>query len=126
MKTAEDTAHIMVVEDEEAISEFITMFLKDEGYQVTNATDGTEALKLLQQPEFRPDLILLDMRMPEMDGLAFSQAYRKLTLPLAPIILLTAASDSSDVIGQINPSAYLAKPFDLDQLIALVENLVKK
>lgn len=126
---------ILVVEDEEAIRDFINFALADEGYEVVTATDGQNALELLSgtsttQPRFRPDLILLDMRMPRMDGWTFSQAYHSLNLEEAgetgkarhaPILVMTAASDAARFAGQIKSIGYVAKPFDLEELLRLVK-----
>jgi two-component system phosphate regulon response regulator PhoB len=126
---------ILVVEDEEAIREFIRLALEDEGYEVKTANDGQYALELLSKgdannPGFQPDLILLDMRMPRMDGWTFSQAYYQLnmapaaesdTRKPAPILVMTAASDAARFAGQITSIGYVAKPFDLEELLALVK-----
>lgn len=126
---------ILVVEDEEAIREFIRFALEDEGYEVKTANDGQYALELLSNtnsnnPQFQPDLILLDMRMPRMDGWTFSQTYYQSKLvpaggwdkeKLAPILVMTAASDAAQFAGQITSIGYVAKPFDLEDLLALVK-----
>lgn len=110
-------ARILVVDDDEAIQELIATTLIDEGYQATTAPHGAAALKLIDEP---PDLILLDMRMPVMDGWQFAQAYRAGPGPHAPIIVLTAARDAAGVAAQIGAVAYLPKPFLLDDLLDLV------
>lgn len=115
---------VLVVDDDQAIRDFIRSALVDEGYEVITAEHGAIALALLEmaKPGTEPDLILLDMRMPVMDGWAFTKAFRESTLNQIPIVVLTAATDASLYAGQIQADNYLAKPFDLDKLISLVEH----
>ena len=110
---------ILVVDDDESIREFIEMALADEGYDVVCVSDGRAALaELARQPV---GLILLDMAMPVMDGWAFTQAYRSTPGPHAPIVIITAAHEPFDRAAQVGADAHIAKPFDLDHLLALVD-----
>jgi CheY-like chemotaxis protein len=111
-----------VVDDDESIRQFIRMALTDRGYEVRVAEHGKAALALIAAG--RPDLILLDMRMPVMDGWAFAQAYRALPPPHAPVIVLTAARDAEQYASQIAADAFLAKPFDLSELFRLVKQFL--
>ncbi len=111
---------ILVVDDEEPIRDFLSLMLTDEGYEVKAAQDGDHALQILGQ-DYQPHLILLDMRMPGMDGETFAEAYRQLPVRHAPIIMLSAATDAARFSTQIKPVDYLAKPFDLNQLADMVE-----
>src|SRR5262245_37857700 len=96
----------------------VDMALSDEGYEVTTAAEGSVALELIRaQP---PDLILLDMRMPDMDGGAFAEAYRGMPGQHAPLVILSALRDAS---SQIAADAFLHKPFDLAVLLDLVDRL---
>jgi DNA-binding response OmpR family regulator len=106
---------ILVVDDDPEIREFISWTLEEEGFAVSTAPNGAVALNLVRQTS--PDLILLDMRMPVMDGWAFSQAYHQLPGQQAPIIVLTAATDAALFASQISANDYLPKPFDLDALV---------
>ena len=112
------TAHVLVVEDEQDIREFVELVLVGEGYHVSTAENGADALDRLQHEPV--DLILLDMRMPVMDGWAFANAYRSRPGPHAPIVVLTAAQDAATRAAQIQAQDHLAKPFDIDDLVALV------
>jgi two-component system, chemotaxis family, chemotaxis protein CheY len=112
---------VLVVDDDESIRAFLKMALSDRGYQVVTAEHGAEALEAVRRSS--PSLILLDMRMPVMDGWAFSRAYREGTPPHAPIVVLTAARDAAQYAGEIAADAYLAKPFDLKELIHVVGRL---
>lgn len=111
-------ARILVVDDDPAILVCVSMALEDEGYDVQTATNGVKALEAVQQSA--PTLILLDMRMPVMDGWAFARAYRELPTPHVPIIVLTAARDAGVYADQVEAAAHLAKPFDLNELLHIV------
>lgn len=111
-------ARVLVVDDDEGIREFVTVALADEGYEVMVAAHGAAALDLLGAS--CPDVILLDMRMPTMDGWEFSRIYRESPGPHAPIIVLTAARDASGRAAQIQADACLNKPFDVDELLDVV------
>ena len=115
---------VLVVEDDEGIRDFVSMVLADEGYEVATAPHGAAALDLIDQAQ--PSLILLDMRMPIMDGWEFSRAYRELPPPHAPIVVVTAAQDAAERARQINADGYLAKPFDVDELLRIVDQYTKQ
>jgi DNA-binding response OmpR family regulator len=111
-------ATILVVDDDDAIRAFVAMALADEGYAVREARDGREALAAAAADQ--PCAILLDMRMPTMDGWAFAAAYRARTDRPAPLVCMTAAADVARRGAEIAAEAALAKPFDLDDLVATV------
>ena len=108
----------MVIDDDEAIREFVSWVLSDDGYEVVTATHGAVALDMLER--WHPDVILLDMRMPVMDGWEFTRAYRETGDSHAPIVVLTAARDAADSAVEIAADGYLAKPFDLLDLLDVV------
>jgi DNA-binding response OmpR family regulator len=112
------TQRVLIVDDDRAIQEFLKMALRDEGYEVVTASDGQDALKLVRK--YQPRLILLDKRMPNMDGRAFVEAYREIEGPHAPIILLTAGRTAAESLTDFHVDAFLAKPFDLNELLELV------
>jgi CheY-like chemotaxis protein len=112
---------VLVVDDDAAIRQFIQMALEGNGYEVTTAEDGKEALDSLRDAP--PRVILLDMRMPVMDGWAFTRAYRLTPPPHAPIVVLTAARDAAEYAGDVDADAFLAKPFNLRELLGLVDRL---
>lgn len=113
-----DRRLILVVEDDEAILRSIEEILTDEGYAVAAALNGKEALERVQRAA--PDLILLDMKMPVMDGWAFAAAYRELPGPHAPIIVMTAAHDAQQRASEISADDVIAKPFDVNHLLDIV------
>lgn len=109
---------ILVVDDDESIRQFIELALTDDGYEVACAPEGSSALEMVAR--WPPSLILLDMRMPCMDGWRFAQSYRETPGPHAPIVVLTAARDAAAYASEIEADGYLAKPFDLAELMRLV------
>jgi two-component system, chemotaxis family, chemotaxis protein CheY len=111
---------ILVVEDDEGIRDMMEMVLDGEGYEVLTATNGIKALVLLE--EDRPDLILLDMKMPGMDGWEFARRYAELPDPKPPIVVVTAAQDASRRAAEIAAQGYLAKPFGIDDLLAVIDD----
>lgn len=116
---------ILLAEDEISLSETIKLNLELEGYRVQVAGDGKKALKLFKQERF--DLVILDVMMPEMDGFALCQAIR-LDNEKVPILFLTAKSASGDRVAGLKLGAddYLTKPFNLEELLLRVQNLLKR
>lgn len=113
---------ILVVDDDRAIADIISSFLREEGYSVVVAHNGKEALEHAKAALV--DLILLDMKMPVMDGWAFAAAYRHQVKSHAPIVVMTAAHDSRQRANEIAADGFIAKPFDLDDLLAVVRRYV--
>lgn len=111
-------ATILVVDDDEAIRTAVSLVLSDEGYDVVTAEHGRAALERLVTVQ--PDLILLDMRMPIMDGWELARVYRAAPEPHAAIVVLTAAHDAASRAAQIQAAGFLAKPFGLAELLATV------
>ena len=109
---------VLVVDDEDDIRGIVSEVLADEGYEVATAPHGAAALDLAGAE--CPGVILLDMRMPVMNGWQFAQAYRRMPGPHAPIVVMTAASDASAWCAEIGANACLPKPFDLDDLLRVV------
>jgi CheY-like chemotaxis protein len=117
------TGPILVVDDDAAIRAAISEILESEGYPVIMAADGATALQQIE--ETRPALVLLDMRMPGMNGwdVAATLHQRGSTVP---ILVMTAAQDARRWAEQIGAHGYLAKPFDLDDLLDAVERLLAR
>jgi two-component system alkaline phosphatase synthesis response regulator PhoP len=116
---------ILLVEDEENLHEALKLNLELDGYDVTGAYDGAEALKLVQQEYF--NLIILDVMLPEIDGFTVCETIR-LQHPDIPILILSAKSSSADRIMGLKKGAddYLTKPFNLEELLIRVSKLIKK
>jgi CheY-like chemotaxis protein len=111
---------ILVVDDDRSIREVVAEVLEAEGYAVQTAADGAEALRSVERR--RPRLVLLDMRMPVMDGWGFAAALKERGLRL-PVIVMSAAADARAWAEQVGADDYLAKPFALDELLAKVERV---
>ena len=111
---------ILVVDDDESIRQIVRLCLGDEGYEVFEAANGVDALALL--PACQPDLILLDVRMPVMDGWEFARRYRLGPGPHAPIVAFVAALNAEEECADLEAATILAKPFDLDDLLAIVRS----
>ncbi len=114
---------ILVVDDDEGILGFVQMALEDEGYEVLTARQAAAALDAIRQR--RPQLILLDLWMPVMNGWDFARAYRELPGPHAPIVVLTAGRAEGPDDGEVEAAAYLSKPFDVDDLVEAVARYVR-
>ena len=110
---------ILIAEDEADIRNILKLYLESEGLEVVQAQDGEQALRMAQQE--MPDLILLDVMMPNMDGFAVTQALRQYSQ--VPILILSARSQDADKILGLNLGAddYIAKPFNALEVVARVK-----
>ncbi len=116
--------HILVVDDDRSILKFITANLKNRGYEIFTAFNGAEAIEIWQAEPV--DLILLDLVMPEMDGLAVCQFVRQFST--VPIIVLSALDDEERKVKALDLGAddYLTKPFGLQELLARVRAVLRR
>jgi CheY-like chemotaxis protein len=115
---------VLVVDDEESIRATVAEVLKDEGYVVVTAQNGLEALEFVRSS--RPDGILLDLMMPVLDGFGFLQACRQEELcAKTPVLVLSAYRRLAEAaVSELRVDRFLAKPFELNELIEAVEELV--
>lgn len=109
---------VLVVEDDPDVLDLEEEALVRRGYRVARARHGEEALQRIAETE--PQLILLDMRMPVMDGWAFARAFRERYGRRIPIVVVTAAEDSRLRADEVGADADLGKPFELEQLYEVV------
>ncbi len=117
---------VLVVDDDAPIRDFVRATLEGEGYEVVTAENGLVALQLLSgETPYQPNVILLDMRMPIVDGWQFAKIYQELPGKKVPIIVLTAATDPAKFAAQINADNFLPKPFDLTDLLDMVEQITQ-
>jgi two-component system alkaline phosphatase synthesis response regulator PhoP len=116
---------ILLVEDEENLQEALKLNLELEGYEITGAYDGAEALSAVQKEHF--DLIILDVMLPEVDGITVCETIRLSNTDI-PILILSAKNSSADRVLGLKKGAddYLTKPFNLEELLIRVNNLIKK
>lgn len=115
---------ILIVEDDFDLQEMMRLLLSGEGYRVTMARDGREALERVA--EEMPGLILLDMKMVGMSGWEFAQKFHDLHDRAAPIVVITAADDAKKRAQEIGADDYLWKPFEIRDVIAIVEKHINK
>jgi CheY-like chemotaxis protein len=112
---------ILVVDDDDTIRESLVDFLGDNGFPATGAVHGLDALNKLNPAE-PPCLIVLDLMMPVMDGRAFrQQQLLDPVLAAIPTVVMSAHRNVDSVVAEVEPVAYLKKPLNLDQLLALVQ-----
>lgn len=111
---------ILIVEDEKIILDTLKDFLESEDYLVLMAGNGLIALEVLETSEM-PHLILLDMKMPKMNGWEFAKAFAEKYNNAAPIIVTTAAVDAQQRAKDINAIDWVEKPFHLDILLAKIK-----
>jgi DNA-binding response OmpR family regulator len=115
---------ILLVEDDEDIVDVLRRTLRAEGYEVRSAGDGQEALDVF--PEFAPDLLVLDLGLPGMDGMEVCDRVRETSE--VPILMLTARTDAEDRVTGLDSGAddYLTKPFDRAELLARIRALLRR
>lgn len=116
---------ILLVEDEENLHEALKLNLELDGYDVTSAFDGTAALNAVQAEYF--DLIIMDVMLPEMDGISVTETIR-ISNNEVPILILSAKNSSADRVLGLKKGAddYLTKPFNLEELLLRVHKLIDK
>lgn len=115
---------VLIVDDDTNISELISLYLKKEGYQTKEVYTGREALEAYE--EYRPDIILLDIMLPEIDGYDVCKEVRRISK--TPIIMLTAKGEVFDkVLGlELGADDYIVKPFDPKELVARVKAVLRR
>ena len=117
-------AKVLIVEDDEGISDFVNLELNHEGYETAVADTGRKALDLFES--FNPDLLLLDIMLPELSGLEVLRRIRKSSD--VPVILLTARGETYDKVNGLNAGAddYLPKPFEIEELLARMGAVLRR
>ena len=119
-----EPTHILVVEDEASIAEVVSLYLKRAGYSVQIASDGKQALAILQKQI--PDFVILDLMLPQMDGLSLTRWLRDRSD--VPIIMLTARREEIDRIAGLEMGAddYVVKPFSPQELVSRVRAVLRR
>jgi CheY-like chemotaxis protein len=115
------TKRILVVEDDNSIRELLVELLQSEGYEVASAVNGLEGLKYLQTQK-NPDLILIDLMMPVMDGYAFrTEQMKNAQWSKIPVVVMSAEANAKEKMKSFGITAFLAKPVELDTILKTVE-----
>ena len=122
---SEDPTRVLVVDDEPNITELVSIGLRYEGFDVSSAHDGRGALRAVR--ELKPELVILDVTMPDIDGLEVVRRMRAENI-WVPVIFLTARDAVEDKIAGLTVGGddYIAKPFSLDELVARVRAMVRR
>ena len=122
-----NSAKILIVEDEKDLADAVSFRLKASGYAVISASDGQEGFDKAKKEN--PDLIILDLMLPKMDGYKICGLLKKdVRFAKIPVIVFTAKAQQEDIqLGEeLGADAYIIKPFDAQVLIAKIEELLKK
>jgi two-component system, chemotaxis family, chemotaxis protein CheY len=120
LPTSTSSESILVVDDDASIRQIVRLCLADEGYAVFEAINGQDALEAVDR--VKPSLILLDLRMPVMDGWEFARRYRATPGPHAPIVAFVASLNASRDCAELASAGILSKPFDIEDLLTAVRN----
>ena len=124
--SSEETANpvILIIEDDESISEIVSRVLESEGYTIHVASDGVKGLEQFYLT--LPDMIILDVKMPEMDGCETLERLRQISD--CPVIMLTVFGSTDDIIKGLELGAddYLVKPFGIQELLARVTAVLRR
>lgn len=116
---------VLIIEDEVDILFTLKEFLELEGYNVLVAENGLEALEIVKT-SIALDLILLDMKMPKMNGWEFAEEYHNKYTNSSPIVVMTAAAEAKERANDVHAVGWIEKPFDLDLLLEKIKTYVKK
>ena len=115
---------VLVVEDDINIAELLRLYLQKDGFEVSHAADGGKAVEMAK--EIQPDLVLLDIMLPVMDGWSVLRTIRQDSK--TPVIMLTAKGETNDKVQGLKQGAddYLTKPFEMKELLARVEAVLRR
>ena len=109
---------VLVIDDDDDLADVVRQVLRDAGYSVATVRHGAAALELTKH--VAPDLILLDLSMPIMDGWSFVWQYRRMARQGARIVLLTGNPSAAEIARTLEADGYITKPFAMDDLVATV------
>jgi two-component system, chemotaxis family, chemotaxis protein CheY len=127
MNAEKQRAHILIVEDDLDIRESMTEILEDRGYAVSTAADGLQALQKLSDGAEKPDLILLDLMMPNMNGLEFREEQLKnVEHATIPVAIISADRNIKEKSAEVRADGFLKKPLKIEPLMDMIERLLRK
>lgn len=109
---------VLVIDDDDSVADVAREVLRDAGYSVATVRHGAAALELVKH--IAPDLILLDLTMPIMDGWSFVAQYRQIAKEGARIVLFTAHPQAAEIARSLGADGYITKPFELEGLVGIV------
>ena len=119
-----ETPKVLIVEDDANIAELLRLYLEKEGYKVAIASDGGEGLRMFS--DFKPNLVLLDIMLPVIDGIEVCRKIRESSK--TPIIMLTAKGETEDKVMGLDLGAddYVTKPFEMKELLARIRTVLRR
>jgi CheY-like chemotaxis protein len=109
---------VLVIDDDDSVADVAREVLRDAGYSVATVRHGAAALELVRH--VAPDLILLDLTMPIMDGWSFVTQYRRMAKESARIVLFTGHPHAAEIARSLGADGYITKPFEIDGLVGIV------
>lgn len=115
-------ARVLVVDDDDAVCELLRQALSEHGFAVATVPHGAAALELVRHHQ--PAVMLVDLRMPIMDGWSFVEQYKRVVQPAASIILLSATRDVEESAKRLGADGYLQKPFELSAVVNAIERCI--
>jgi DNA-binding response OmpR family regulator len=111
---------VLVVEDDDATSRAVTELLELEGYEARRVRNGADAIDALHS--FTPDVVLVDLQLPIMDGRSFIELYRRRVRPAATVIVMSGRSDARSIATSVGADAFLPKPIDSAVLLRTISH----
>lgn len=115
-------ARVLVVEDDAGLRDMMSLALREAGLTTKTAPDGTAALAECQRRD--PDLVILDLALPGLDGARFADAYRRIPGNGARIVVVSGTDRGAETASRIRADAFISKPFEIDRLLATVQRLL--
>jgi two-component system alkaline phosphatase synthesis response regulator PhoP len=120
---------VMIIDDEQDLKEMLSLLLESNGFKTVSASNGKDALKILKQLEQKPDLVIIDMFMPEMSGRQVCENIRKdeklKDLKLAFLTVAAFSNYGKQMLKELNVLDYILKPYDIDDLIRRINKMIE-
>jgi CheY-like chemotaxis protein len=120
--TSASRPRVLIIDDDDSVCEVLREALTGEGFAVATVPHGAAALELVKH--HTPAVIILDLRMPIMDGWSFAEQYRRQAKPPASLILLSAMRDIEESARRIGAASFIQKPFELTDVVAKIERCI--